>query len=103
MADFSGKHGLIVGVNKRSIAWAIAQVTACAARGSPSRIKAASKSTSTSCRRASNHPSSFRATSAPTRTSRRGFARVDRDFGGLDFVVHGAAFAPLEDFPPRSR
>ena len=29
MADFTGKHGLVVGVaNKRSIAWAIAQVTA---------------------------------------------------------------------------
>jgi hypothetical protein len=25
------------------------------------------------------------------------FARIDRDFGGLDFVVHGAAFAKRED------
>jgi enoyl-[acyl-carrier protein] reductase I len=25
------------------------------------------------------------------------FAKVDREFGGLDFVVHGAAFAPREE------
>jgi enoyl-[acyl-carrier protein] reductase I len=29
MTDFTGKHGLIIGVaNKRSLAWAIAQATA---------------------------------------------------------------------------
>ena len=25
------------------------------------------------------------------------FARIDQEFGGLDFVVHGAAFAPREE------
>ena len=25
------------------------------------------------------------------------FSEIDREFGGLDFVVHGAAFAPREE------
>ena len=25
------------------------------------------------------------------------FAAIDKEFGGLDFVVHGAAFAPREE------
>ena len=25
------------------------------------------------------------------------FAAIDQEFGGLDFVVHGAAFAPREE------
>ena len=32
-----------------------------------------------------------------TPTSQSVFAKIDQEFGGLDFVVHGAAFAPREE------
>ena len=97
--EFTGKHGLIVGVaNKRSLAWAIAQATA--SRGA---------------RLALTYPGRFEehvndlsqglgepALVLPCDVSSDAdidavFARVDQEFGGLDFVVHGAAFAPREE------
>src|SRR5678810_225518 len=99
MADFTGKTGLIVGVaNKRSIAWAIAQVTA--TRGARLII--------TYQGRFEEHVNELSQGLDPAPlvlpcdlTSDTDieavFARIDRDFGGLDFVVHGAAFAKRED------
>src|SRR5262245_55460109 len=98
MADFTGKHGLIVGVaNKRSIAWAIAQVTA--ARGDRLAL--------TYQGRFEEHVHELsQGLEAPLIlpcdvTSDADidavYARIERDFGGLDFVVHGAAFAKRED------
>ena len=99
MADFSGKTGLIVGVaNKRSIAWAIAQVTA--TRGARLVI--------TYQGRFEEHVNELSQGLDPAPlvlpcdvTSDTDieavYARIDRDFGGLDFVVHGAAFAKRED------
>ena len=99
MADFTGKTGLIVGVaNKRSIAWAIAQVTA--TRGARLVI--------TYQGRFEEHVNELSQGLDPAPlvlpcdvTSDTDieavFARIDRDFGGLDFVVHGAAFAKRED------
>jgi len=94
--SLAGKHGLIVGVaNKRSISWAIAQ--AAAAHGAhvaltyPSerleenvRELAAQLETSivAPCDVASDDQIAALATT------------LDREFGGLDFLVHGAAFAP---------
>lgn len=98
-ADFSGKHGLIIGVaNKRSIAWAIAQATA--ARGARLAL--------TYQARFEEHVHELSQGLAETplvlpcdvgsdTDIESTFATVDREFGGLDFVVHGAAFAPREE------
>jgi len=99
MSDFSGKHGLIVGVaNKRSIAWAIAQATA--RRGARLAI--------TYQGRFEDHVKDLSEGLQPSPlvlpcdvTSddeiAAVFTRVEQEFGGLDFVVHGAAFAPREE------
>jgi enoyl-[acyl-carrier protein] reductase I len=99
MADFSGKHGLVIGVaNKRSIAWAIAQVTAL--RGARLVL--------TYQGRFEEHvhelsqgldpvPLVLPCDVSSDADIASVFARIDRDFGGLDFLVHGAAFAPREE------
>ena len=99
MTDFAGKHGLVVGVaNKRSIAWAIAQATA--RRGARLAI--------TYQGRFEEHVHELSQgleqppLILPCDVSSDGeieavFARIDQEFGGLDFVVHGAAFAPREE------
>jgi enoyl-[acyl-carrier protein] reductase I len=96
MNDFSGKSGLIVGVaNKYSIAWAIAQ--AMARRGARLAL--------TYQGRFEDHVKKLAGelTEAPLVlpcdvTSddeiNAVFAQLDTAFGGLDFLVHGAAFAP---------
>ena len=97
MTDLAGKHGLIVGVaNKRSISWAIAQ--AAAAAGARLALTYPSERLEENVRELAatlDNPliaavrrrerSADRASSAAT---------IDREFGGLDFLVHGAAFAP---------
>jgi enoyl-[acyl-carrier protein] reductase I len=99
MSDLSGTYGLIVGVaNKRSISWAIAQAAAAAG-----------------ARLAMTYPSerleeNVRALAATLEnslvipcdvTSDQQIAdlavTLDREFGGLDFLLHGAAFAPAAD------
>ena len=99
MADFSGKHGLVIGVaNKRSIAWAIAQITA--ARGARLAL--------TYQGRFEEHvhelsqgldpaPLVLPCDVSSDTDIEAVFSRIDRDFGGLDFLVHGAAFAPREE------
>jgi len=99
MTDFSGKHGLIVGVaNKRSIAWAIAQATA--RRGARLAL--------TYQGRFEDHVRELSEGLDPAPlvlpcdvTSdaeiAEVFTRVEQEFGGLDFLVHGAAFAPREE------
>jgi enoyl-[acyl-carrier protein] reductase I len=98
VSDFSGKLGLIVGVaNKRSIAWAIAQATAM--RGARLAL--------TYQGRFEDHVNELSqglpqpalvlpcdvASDADIETV---MTRVDQELGGLDFLVHGAAFAPRE-------
>jgi len=99
MTDFSGKQGLIVGVaNKRSIAWAIAQATA----------KRGARLVLTYQGRFEDHVRELSEGLAPAPlvlpcdvTSDTEiadvFARIEQEFGGLDFLVHGAAFAPREE------
>ena len=99
MTDFAGKHGLIVGIgNKRSIAWAIAQ--AMAQRGARLAV--------TYLDRFEDHvkelaqgldpaPLILPCDVASDADIDQAFARVEQEFGGLDFVVHGAAFAPREE------
>ena len=99
MADFSGKHGLIVGVaNKRSIAWAIAQVTA--ARGARLALTYQGRfeeHVHELAQGLDQAPLILPCDVSSDADIEAVYARVDRDFGGLDFVVHGAAFAPREE------
>src|SRR6266568_4116055 len=82
MADLAGKHGLIVGVaNKRSISWAIAQ----AAAASGARLALTL-----------DNPVILPCDVSSDQQIADVAAAVDREFGGLDFVVHGAGFAPAD-------
>jgi enoyl-[acyl-carrier protein] reductase I len=98
VSDFTGKTGLIVGVaNKRSIAWAIAQATA--RRGARLAITFQGRFEEHVHELSEGLESPL---ILPCDVSNDAeidavFAKVDQDFGGLDFVVHGAAFAPREE------
>jgi enoyl-[acyl-carrier protein] reductase I len=98
MADLSGKHGLIVGVaNKRSISWAIAQ--AAAAAGARLALTYPSERLEENVRELAEKLD--RPVVLPCDVSDDqqigGLAdAIDREFGGLDFLVHGAAFAPAD-------
>jgi enoyl-[acyl-carrier protein] reductase I len=99
MTDLTGKTGLVVGVaNKRSIAWAIAQ----AASGAGARLAM----TYQGARLEENVRDLCEGLSAPLilpcdvtddAQIAHVFAEIEREFGGLDFLVHGAAFAPREE------
>jgi enoyl-[acyl-carrier protein] reductase I len=99
MTDFAGKHGLIVGVaNKRSIAWAIAQ--AMARRGA--RLALTYQGRFEEHVNELSHvlgeaPIVLPCDVASDSDIDAVFAKIDQEFGGLDFVVHGAAFAPREE------
>src|SRR5690242_3182 len=97
--NFTGKVGLVVGVaNKRSIAWAIAQATA--ARGArlvltyQGRFEENVQELSAGL---SEPPLVLPCDVTSDAEMDAVFARIDQDFGGLDFVVHGAAFARKEE------
>jgi enoyl-[acyl-carrier protein] reductase I len=96
MPDLSGKFGLIVGVaNKRSISWAVAQ--AAAAAGARLALTYPSE-------RLEENVRTLAATLDGTVvlpcdvTSDQQIAELgaslERDFGGVDFLLHGAAYAP---------
>jgi enoyl-[acyl-carrier protein] reductase I len=99
MSDLSGRHGLIVGVaNKRSIAWAIAQ--ACASAGARLAVTYQGERLEENVRELSQSLSD--PLILPLDVTDDGqianvFSSIEREFGGLDFVVHGAAFAPREE------
>ncbi len=99
MTDFAGKHGLIVGVaNKRSIAWAIAQATA--KRGARLAITYQGRfeeHVNDLSQGLEQPPLILPCDVSSDADIAAVFARVDEEFGGLDFVVHGAAFAPREE------
>jgi enoyl-[acyl-carrier protein] reductase I len=99
MADLSGKVGLIVGVaNKRSLSWAIAQ--AAAARGATIVL--------TYQGRFEDHVGELADTLTPRplvlpldvqhdTEIEAVCARIQQEYGGLDFLVHGVAFANRDD------
>src|SRR6185369_9469219 len=98
MPSLAGKHGLVVGIaNKRSIAWGIAQ----AAQAAGARLALTYPS-----ERLEENVRELAATLdspviAPCDVSNDQqiddlAATIEREFGGLDFLVHGAAFAPAE-------
>jgi enoyl-[acyl-carrier protein] reductase I len=103
MADLSGKLGVVLGVaNKRSISWAIAQA---AARGGarialtyPSeRLEENVRDLSATLENAVVLPCDVTSDEQVAALT----ASLDREFGGLDFVVHGAAFAPAAELSNR--
>jgi len=99
MPDLSGKHGLIVGVaNKRSIAWAIAQ--AAAAAGARLALTYQGDRLEENVRELAETleaPLVMPCDVASDPQIADVAATVDREFGGLDFLVHGAAFAPRDE------
>jgi len=96
MSDLTGKLGLVVGVaNKRSISWAIAQ--AAAARGARLALTYQTERLEENVRElAATLPNAIVAPCdvASDEQMANLAATIDREFGGLDFLVHGAAFAP---------
>jgi enoyl-[acyl-carrier protein] reductase I len=99
MTDLQGKHGLIVGVaNKRSIAWAIADAASragarLAVTYQGERLEENVRDLSSSL----TDPLILPCDVTNDQQIADLFQRIDSDFGGLDFVVHGAAFAPREE------
>ena len=99
MTDFAGKTGLIVGVaNKRSIAWAIAQ--ALSARGARLAVTFQGERLEENVRDLSEtltDPLILPLDVTSDEQIAAVFEQLETNFGGLDFVVHGAAFAPREE------
>jgi enoyl-[acyl-carrier protein] reductase I len=99
MADLAGKVGLVVGVaNKRSLSWAIAQAAA----------QAGATIVLTYQGRFEEHVGELADTLSPRPAVlpldvqkddeiESVFAAIKRDHGGLDFLVHGVAFANRDD------
>jgi enoyl-[acyl-carrier protein] reductase I len=96
MADLTGKFGLIVGVaNKRSISWGIAQ--AAAAAGARLVLTYPSERLEENVRDLAStldRPLVLPCDVASDQQIADLASTVDRELGGLDFLVHGAAFAP---------
>ena len=96
MPDLSGKYGLVVGVaNKRSISWAIAQAAATA--GARLALTYQSERLEENVRELAaklEQPLVVQCDVASDQQIADLAASLDREFGGLDFFVHGAAFAP---------
>jgi len=99
MTDLSGKTGLVVGIaNKRSIAWAIAR--AAQAAGARLAVTYQGERLEENVRQLAAELSD--PVIVPCDVTDDGqianvFDAVDREFGGLDFLVHGAAYAPREE------
>jgi enoyl-[acyl-carrier protein] reductase I len=98
LTSLAGKHGLVVGVaNKRSISWAIAQAAAAAgarlALTFPSaRLEENVRDLAAKLDNAVVLPCDVSNDNEISTLA----ASLEKDFGGLDFLVHGAAFAPAE-------
>jgi enoyl-[acyl-carrier protein] reductase I len=99
MNELSGKHALVVGVaNKRSISWAIAQALANAgariALTYPSaRLEENVRELGATLDNAVILPCDVSSDEQIAELGRS----LDKEFGGLDCFVHGAAFAKSED------
>jgi enoyl-[acyl-carrier protein] reductase I len=99
MSDLTGKTGLVVGVaNKRSIAWAIAQ--AASAAGARMAVTYQGERLEENVRELSaalTDPLILPLDVTNDAQLTTVFERIEAEFGGLDFVVHGAAYAPREE------
>lgn len=96
--DLSGTHGLIVGVaNKRSICWAIAQAAARA--GARLALTYQGERLEENVRELAqelDRPLIVPCDVTSDEQIAGACDAIDREFGALDFLVHGAAFAPRE-------
>jgi enoyl-[acyl-carrier protein] reductase I len=96
MPDLSGTYGLILGVaNKRSICWAIAQ--AAAAAGARLALTYPSERLEENVRELAaklENPLVVPCDVTSDQQIADLAATLDREFGGLDFFLHGAGFAP---------
>ena len=99
MTDFAGKLGLIVGVaNKRSIAWAIAQATARRGARLALTYQGRFEEHVNDLSQGLSEPPLVLPCDVTSDTDIDNvFRKIEEEFGGLDFVVHGAAFAPREE------
>jgi enoyl-[acyl-carrier protein] reductase I len=99
MTDLTGKTGLIVGVaNKRSIAWAIADAASRA--GARLAVTYQGERLEENVRGLAASlidPLILPCDVADDAQIDGVFQEIDHELGGLDFVVHGAAFAPREE------
>jgi enoyl-[acyl-carrier protein] reductase I len=97
--SLAGKIGLIVGVaNKRSIAWAIAQ--AAAAQGASLVLTHQGERLEENVRELAStleHVTVLPCDVTNDAEMDAVFAAIEQQHGGLDFLVHGAAFAQRED------
>jgi enoyl-[acyl-carrier protein] reductase I len=103
MSDLSGKHGLVLGVaNKRSISWAIAQAAASA--GARLALTYPSPRLEENVRELAatlDNPVLLPCDVSSDEQIAALAASLDEAFGGLDFIVHGAAFAPAAELSNR--
>jgi enoyl-[acyl-carrier protein] reductase I len=99
MPDLQGKLGLVVGVaNKRSISWAIAKAASDA--GARLAVTYQGERLEENVRELSaglNDPLILPLDVTDDQQIATVFNEIDRVFGGLDFLVHGAAFALREE------
>ena len=99
MTPLTGKHGLSVGVaNKRSIAWAIAEAAGRA--GARLAVTYQGERLEENVRELSaalDAPLILPCDVTDDAQIANVFSRIGEEFGGLDFVVHGAAYAPREE------
>jgi enoyl-[acyl-carrier protein] reductase I len=103
MSLLAGKTGLIVGVaNKRSISWAIAQ--AAAAAGARLALTYPSERLEENVRELAatlEKPLVLPCDVTSDQQIDALTASLDGEFGGVDFVLHGAAFAPKDELNNR--
>jgi enoyl-[acyl-carrier protein] reductase I len=99
VSSLAGKHGLIVGVaNKRSISWGIAQAAAAAgARLALTYPNARLEENVRELAAQLEQPFLAPCDVASDQQIADLTTALDREFGGLDFFVHGAAFAPAPE------
>jgi enoyl-[acyl-carrier protein] reductase I len=99
MPDLSGKYALVVGVaNKRSIAWAITQ--ALAKSGARIALTYPSARLEENVRELAatlDNPLILPCDVSNDQQIAELGASLDKEFGGVDFLVHGAAFARPEE------
>jgi enoyl-[acyl-carrier protein] reductase I len=99
MPALDGRHGLVVGVaNKRSICWAIAQAAADA--GARLAVTYQGERLEENVRDLTQDLKSPLILPLDVTSDQQidtVFSSIEQEFGSLDFVVHGAAFAPREE------
>jgi enoyl-[acyl-carrier protein] reductase I len=99
MSELSGMQGLVVGVaNKRSIAWAIAK--AAAAGGARLALTYQGERLAENVKELATEledPLVVPCDVTSDEDIAALYERIQTEFGGLDFLVHGAAFAPREE------